>query len=894
MNPDSLPCTPGKAGDATGCKNCIAGQYQNLTTQTSCLDCDKGKASSKGSATCQTCAAGKFVSTKGSPDCFDCPQGWKRAELDLPATCKQCEMGEKASSNGSAVCQICAAGKFVSTNGSSSCFECPQGWMRAEQDSPTSCKQCDIGLYNNATGQPFCLECDAGMFADQKKSSLCSSCRLGMFTKRKAQIRCLNCDKGFYSSETAQSNCKKCPPQSNTEKEGSISDSACVCAEDYYAERDENGNTICSSCPPNSGTNQFIGATNSSFCRCQNGYWKPANGKECLICPKHATCMNGRLPLTNQGYWKAPWKKEILDLTSQNSSKPRLPCLESTACVGAKNQTDGFTREKCAEFYQAGSPLCAACARGSYKEAASFKCLPCSKEYSNSVLIMSMVVIATLVVIIGFTFATVADGGEASAVDVVILKLAINSGIISAGASAFPLAWPPAVVTMFKMYAVASASAIGDSLSADCVVRKSDMHPVQAWGLTMAVIPPGVILLWIVLFTFLRCLKRNKKYLNVHLPVSIIVTLTFAHPVITKAAVKLLACRTVAGRDFLDADFNIECDSEKYRTWAFTVAVPLLVLFTFGMPLGYALAMYRHVRDKNLQEQKAVYGFFFSGFRKEIWWFELWNTLRKSLFTISTILSAPAGVMMQTWFALILLLCFLAVFLVSKPYEQEFLNNLERSALTISIVTLMCGLGLFTNKEAGEDAESKKLAVCLTVVIVLFNIQFVLNVVLTFFKHTTYCTICQKCQKEQVVESVPTRTNSDAYTIAALRMQVLLQEALKNKARKQTTQIVPLKYNGLGRSRSRGVIGRAGTIKGSLRYQAKVAVVMKRAKDNLDAHDVSSVARKKKREVERTQARSRLADRLQFRSRKNLSRNNMVVPMMVLPSSNEAVIKMDS
>ena len=29
----SLPCTPGKAGDATGCKNCIAGQYQNLTFQ---------------------------------------------------------------------------------------------------------------------------------------------------------------------------------------------------------------------------------------------------------------------------------------------------------------------------------------------------------------------------------------------------------------------------------------------------------------------------------------------------------------------------------------------------------------------------------------------------------------------------------------------------------------------------------------------------------------------------------------------------------------------------------------------------------------------------------------------------------------------------------------------
>ena len=58
------------------------------------------------------------------------------------------------------------------------------------------------------------------------------------------------------------------------------------------------------------------------------------------------------------------------------------------------------------------------------------------------------------------------------------------------------------------------------------------------------------------------------------------------------------------------------------------------------------------------------------GFRDEIWWFELWNTLRKSLFTIAAVLFAPAGVMMQTWAALVLLMSFLVVFIVSQPYEK--------------------------------------------------------------------------------------------------------------------------------------------------------------------------------------------------------------------------------
>ena len=43
--------------------------------------------------------------------------------------------------------------------------------------------------------------------------------------------------------------------------------------------------------------------------------------------------------------------------------------------------------------------------------------------------------LATLLIITFMTFATVADGGQAAAVDVIILKIAVNSGIISAGAS---------------------------------------------------------------------------------------------------------------------------------------------------------------------------------------------------------------------------------------------------------------------------------------------------------------------------------------------------------------------------------------------------------------------------------------------------------------------------
>ena len=330
------------------------------------------------------------------------------------------------------------------------------------------------------------------------------------------------------------------------------------------------------------------------------------------------------------------------------------------------------------------------------------------------------------------------------------------------------------------------------------------MRPVQAWAITIAIVPCIVILMWIGIFTSLRSQRKDERYTKVHLPVSIIITLLFAHPVITKSAVKLIACRDIADRLFLDADFMISCNSLEYSAWVGGLGIPMLVLFTFGVPAMYFYKMYRLVRAKTLQDQRDVYGFFFSGFRKGAWWFELWNTMRKSMFTVGAVLFAPAGVMMQTWVALVMLLVFVVVFSLSQPYEQMYLNHLERSALSINVVTLLLGIGLFTNDVS--DQKNDSLAVFITVCILFLNILFMMYVVYTLFRYSSYCSVCRKKNRAsdeedeiqleedhsnsnvvivpieppppQVVQVVP---GSDAHIYAALKLQRNMQDAVQHK-----------------------------------------------------------------------------------------------------------------
>jgi hypothetical protein len=207
----------------------------------------------------------------------------------------------------------------------------------------------------------------------------------------------------------------------------------------------------------------------------------------------------------------------------------------------------------------------------------------------------------------------------------------------------------------------------------------------------------------------------------------------------------LTACRDVANKLFLDADFMISCESSEYHTWVAALGLPMLILFTFGVPATYFFKMLRLKRIGKLQDSRDVYGFFFSGFRTGAWWFELWNTMRKSIFTVGAVLFAPAGVMMQTWAALVLLLVYVVIFSLTQPYEESYLNHLERAALSINVVTLLFGIGLFTNDVS--DQSSLSLAMVITFLILLLNVSFMIYVVYTLVQRSHYCAVYRKKRK---------------------------------------------------------------------------------------------------------------------------------------------------
>ena len=205
------------------------------------------------------------------------------------------------------------------------------------------------------------------------------------------------------------------------------------------------------------------------------------------------------------------------------------------------------------------------------------------------------------------------------------------------------------------------------------------------------------------------------------------VPLLLVHPTVTTTALAPFTCREIGDHSYLEAAFAWRCDATAVVVARWLLGLPMLLAYTVGIPLTYYMLLRR--QQEHLHTRlRATYGFLIAGFRRDRWFWELWNTLRKALFTASAVLLGPVGVKMQTWAALGLLFLFFVIFSNGRPYDRPVLNQLEMTALGVDVWQLLCGLGLFLS----PDAATSEL---FTWMIVLVNIGFVAQFLSYLWRH---------------------------------------------------------------------------------------------------------------------------------------------------------------
>ena len=216
----------------TNCTICPLGWTSNIGATTQCIACVPGKFASLESKVCDNCPIGYLQPDTGKPKCNPVPAGQIVAaggsaavtvplgskictSTQAPCDCEKCvpfiacKAGTIGNEPPTTTCVSCQAG-FSSVNGAIACIPCAKGKYSAEEGSV--CHDCGVGKYQEQSLQPSttCLDCPAGYVQKKLGESSCVAIPgIRILTK-------LECARRFLYLNTTQHNpqdwtCEACP-----------------------------------------------------------------------------------------------------------------------------------------------------------------------------------------------------------------------------------------------------------------------------------------------------------------------------------------------------------------------------------------------------------------------------------------------------------------------------------------------------------------------------------------------------------------------------------------------------------------------------------------------------------------------------------------------------------
>ena len=169
--------------------------------------------------------------------------------------------------------------------------------------------------------------------------------------------------------------------------------------------------------------------------------------------------------------------------------------------------------------------------------------------------------------------------------------------------------------------------------------------------------------------------------------------LFFLFAPVTQTAFQTMHCQEMEpGKSFMLADLSIPCWDATHSGWV-VFALVAIAFYTFGIPMFFFWILYINQRKLVLQTPRVEsrFGFLYSTYRDDRWYWELLEMFRKLIFT-SVIMFLSAGTSVQIVQAMLLAFFFLVAHLSQKAYKDRSDFLIQSISMICIFLTLLLGL----------------------------------------------------------------------------------------------------------------------------------------------------------------------------------------------------------
>jgi hypothetical protein len=402
------------------------------------------------------------------------------------------------------------------------------------------------------------------------------------------------------------------------------------------------------------------------------------------------------------------------------------PCnpLSPGECAGAPIPSNGTRDAQCATGHT--GPKCSACdAASGYVRKFGGTCATCAPGEGEMLLLVAPAVLLVLAAIAYCVSRFVSAGALSTAMAKRTIKSRILFGfvqVLTRMALSYNLQMPPAVSKFYDSMSFLEAVDVTSWISsASCLYTANFITKVYSQtGLALA-----ILLLFI---GWLASGRHKTACVNLALLLSFLI-----YPPMMSTLFFALGCTEYEdGERYLTIDMSINCADAAYgkmRTWTYCM-IPIFVL---GIPATYMRMLWRHRKalcpkpstpaqrrdaaaigrdawaHKQREHDPSIQhlGFLWGGYRPKLWWFEVFEMMRKFLMTGAPILlnlAFGASEYLSVAYGMLVTVLTTAVYALGDPY----LNKVDALLLLPGQFEVFLSLvaGMIKKISTGDNAEA--------------------------------------------------------------------------------------------------------------------------------------------------------------------------------------------
>eukprot|EP00903_Cladosiphon_okamuranus_P011652 g10960.t1 len=301
------------------------------------------------------------------------------------------------------------------------------------------------------------------------------------------------------------------------------------------------------------------------------------------------------------GYWRA-----------SNISTKVLACYNKEACKGGVSGHSGY----CSKGYE--GPYCSVCKEG-FMAGLGFRCTECPGKEPRIVIAVALATVGVGAVVVAVLYLVSGEVGGEGIVDRVVRHVPLNSlkilivlwQILTQFASVANVVYPSVYQSFLEAVDHLNFD-LSLALSPACMFR-FDFHD-RLLLVTIGPLIAGGFLGVTYAIASRKSSSGSKEALQrvrqKHMSAALLVTF-FVYSNVSSVVFQTFACEELDdGRDYLRADYRIECDSHEHRR-AMVYASFMVFLYPLGIPTLYATLLFRNrnvLNDETVRDQTVRRG----------------------------------------------------------------------------------------------------------------------------------------------------------------------------------------------------------------------------------------------------------------------------------------------